>query len=124
MRFLQIILGTIITQIVALGTFHKDCMTLSPNTVGNPSLNDRSITNDVELIKNGVDSNMRVRGVKTCTDKDGEVTGIQLLLRDAGKDEEEDDTDLIKLKLLGSDGKQCDELTFKGPLEKIEGSVT
>ena len=39
------------------------------------------------------------------------------------RDQDDDDAELVPLKLLGSEGKKCDQLTFNGSLDKIEASI-
>ena len=60
MKILQIILGAILSQTSAAAPFDKSCLRLSENAVGNPNVNDRTITNDVEILKTEVDSKMRM----------------------------------------------------------------
>ena len=60
MKILQIILAAILSQTSTAAPFDKSCLRLSENTAGNPNVNDRTITNDVEILKTEVDSKMRM----------------------------------------------------------------
>ena len=62
--------------------FYKECLSLTEDPVGNPNVNDRSITNDIELVQDKFNSRMRMSSVKTCTKDSGGVTGVALILKD------------------------------------------
>ena len=76
MRLLQIVLGAILHHSANAARFYKECLELSPNPVGNPNVNDRAITNDIELITSKFNSKMRLYQTTTCFDKNLEVTGV------------------------------------------------
>jgi len=74
MKLLQIAIGAFIYAIAKAAPFDKNCLYLSETTVGNPNINDRKISNDVQLKK--IDSKMRIGKIITCTDEADEVTGV------------------------------------------------
>ena len=120
MKFLQIALGAFVIIANAV-PFDKNCLYLSGVTVGNPNINDRSLTNKIQLSKGESNSNMRIDSFLTCTDDFGEVTGVQMRIRDPSDPEEENSVDLT---MLGYEGNDCERLTLKGGVNKVEASVS
>ena len=76
MKFLRIALGATLGLIVNAVPFDENCLYLSDVTVGNPNINDRGISDKIQLTKAESDSKMRVHSFLTCTDEAGEVTGV------------------------------------------------
>ena len=97
------------------GLFYKECLSHTEDPVGNPNVNDRSITNDIELVK--LNSKMRMSSVRTCTNEKGGVTGLALRLQEPEEEE-------LELQFLGYEGVLCDELTLRGQLTRMEASLT
>ena len=69
MKLLSILIGAFLLQATDAARFHKDCLELDATPVGNENVNDRSITNDIQLITKKFNSKMRVYSAKTCVDK-------------------------------------------------------
>jgi len=76
MGLLQIVIGTLLVMNAHAKRFSKDCLLLSEKTLGNENVNDRSISNDVQLITDEANSSMRMHQITTCMDEESEVTGI------------------------------------------------
>ena len=69
MKLLLIIRSALLLNAATAARFYKECLELSPNPVGNPNVNDRAVTNDIELITKKFNSDMRIVSVLTCLDK-------------------------------------------------------
>ena len=115
-KSLALVCVSLMTNLVEGGKFYKECLSLTEDPVGNPNVNDRSITNDIELVK--LNSRMRMSSVRTCTNENGGVTGLALRLKEPGAEEE------TELQFLGYEGVYCDQLALRGQLTRMEASLT
>ena len=120
MKFIQIALGALVAMVNA-APFDENCLYLSDKTVGNPNINDRSISDKVQLSKAGTDSRMRLHSFLTCTDEAGEVTGVQMRLGLAGASADDEGVDLA---MLGYEGGDCERLTLTKGVNKVEASIS
>ena len=120
MKFIRIALGALVAMVNA-APFDENCLYLSDVTVGNPNINDRSLSDKVQLSKAGTDSRMRAHSFLTCTDAAGEVTGVQMRL---GLPDATDEDEGVDLAMLGYEGVGCERLTLSKGVNKIQASVT
>lgn len=95
-KSIALVTAGLFTSQAGAAPFYKECLSYATNPVGNPNINDRSITNDIELVQSSFNSKMRMSSIKTCfvekADDQGEVekhvTGVAIRLKDPDAEQE------------------------------------
>jgi hypothetical protein len=65
---------------------------------------------------------MRLYSFTTCADTDGNITGLQFLMSESSYLEHPKEEELFAMDPLGSMSGECQTMTLRGHLSKIEAS--